>query len=191
MVRRCQGVSSATCVLPLKPHPHRHAIPNPGGEPWRGRAVRERLRCFPGFRDSGFGSSPLDPGTRFRFKLPAWIFFPLAAQICPVRILGENQFQLLCPTPAFDLDFAHPCVDDVPKRLTPDKHVELVSRGEAIRIEFVLVLEYAIGQLASEPNIQPSRLVRHDVNPVGLHAFAKDCTRLESSGADSSGLTEL
>ena len=52
------------------------------------------------------------------------------------------------------------------------------------------MLEYPIRQLAGESNIQPSRLVRHDVNPVGLHAFARDCTRLETSGADSSGLTE-
>jgi hypothetical protein len=69
--------------------------------------------------------------------------------------------------------------------------VKLIASGESIRIKFVLVLEYAPGQFAREPNIQPSRFVRHDVNPIGFHAFARDCTRLESSGADSSGLTEV
>jgi hypothetical protein len=119
----------------------------------------------------GFRSSPLNSWTSFGFKLPAWIFFPLAAQIGPVRIFRENQFQLLCSTPAFYLDLSHPCADGA-KVFTPDKHVELVSRGEAIRVEFVLVLEYTIGQVAGESHIQPTRLVRHDVGPVGLHSPA-------------------
>jgi len=141
-------------------------------------------------QDLGFRSTPLEPDKSIGFKLPARIFFPLAALIGPVRILRQNQLQLLCSTPAFEFDFPHPCADGAPKRFTPDKHVELVSRGEAIRIEFVFVLIYAIRQRAGEPDIQLSRFVRHDVSPVGLHACATDCTRLEISGADSSGLTE-
>src|SRR3954463_85398 len=85
----------------------------------------------------------------------------------------------------------HPCADDVPKRFTPDKHVEFISCCETVGIEFVLVLEYTVRQRAGGSRIQPARLIRHDVNPVGLHAFAPDCTRLESSGADSSASHEL
>jgi hypothetical protein len=139
--------SSSTCY----PESRRRALVS--------RVVRERLRWSVGSRNSGFRTPSLDPGTSIRFKLPAWIFFPLSAQICPVRIFRQNEFQLFCPTPAFDLDLSHSCADDVCEWLTPDQHVELVSRGEAIRIEFVLMLEYAIRQFAGEANIQPSRLV--------------------------------
>jgi hypothetical protein len=45
------------------------------------------------------------------------------------------------------------------------------------------VLEYAIRKVAGESHIQPSRLVRHDVGPVGLHKSRKIVT-LESSRAD-------
>src|SRR6478672_1790002 len=134
--------------------------------------MRDRLRWSLGLPSLGFRSTPLEPDKSIGFKLPAWIFFPLAAQIGPIRILGENEFQLLFPSPAFYLDFPHPCADGAPKRLTPYKHVELVLGGEAIRIQFVLVLKYAPWKLAGEANIQPSRLVGHDVNPVGLHACA-------------------
>jgi hypothetical protein len=104
--------------------------------------------------------------------------------------LRENEFQFLFLPPAFNFDLAHPCADGTRKRFTPDQHVELIPRGEAVRIKFVLVLVYAKGQVAGESRIQPARLVRHDVSPIGLHAFAPDCTRIESSGADSSGLTK-
>jgi hypothetical protein len=47
----------------------------------------------------------LKPRTSFRLVPPARIFLPLQAQVSPVRIFRKNQFQLLFPPPAFDLDF--------------------------------------------------------------------------------------
>jgi hypothetical protein len=40
----------------------------------------------------GFRSTSFEPETSVGFKLPARIFFPLAAQIDPVRIFSENEF---------------------------------------------------------------------------------------------------
>jgi len=55
----------------------------------------------------------------------------------------------------------------------PDQRVELIPSGEAVRIEFVLVLEHTLDQVAGHPDIQSPRLVRHHVNPESLHAFAR------------------
>jgi hypothetical protein len=40
----------------------------------------------------GFRSTSFEPETSVGFKLPARIFFPLAAQIGPVRIFSEDEF---------------------------------------------------------------------------------------------------
>jgi hypothetical protein len=147
--------------------------------------VRDLLRGFSGFRNS-----PLDPETGFRFKLPAWVLLPFQTQISPVRVFRKNQFQLLFPPPAFDLDFPHSGADEARMLFIPDQHVELIPRGEAVRVEFVLVLERALGQVAGEPGIKAARLVRHDVNPEGLHACARIVRHPEDPRSRFLGLTE-
>jgi predicted urease superfamily metal-dependent hydrolase len=68
----------------------------------------------------------------------------------------------------------------------PNEHVIAITRGEAVRIELELVFSDAAAQIAGESGVEPSRFVRHDVNPELFHARVGILPALVRSGADSS-----
>src|SRR5262249_38526031 len=119
-----------------------------------------------------FHASTLESPLGFRNKIPAWVLLPFKTQVSPVRIFGQDQFELLLAAPALDFLFSHLGADYVRVPLIKHQHVERVLCGKAIGKEFLLVLPHSNDNVVSEASVESTRLVRHDVNPVALHGAA-------------------
>ena len=149
-----------------------------------------RHECWAKVRDllrgsSGVASLSPDAPMRVGLQHPSRIVLPILAEVGPVRIVFQNQLQLLLAAPTFYLDLAHSGANRAGMMLIPDQRIELVARSETIGIQLFLMLYHPADDIRGEAGIQPSRLVRHDVNPKAFHA-PEIVSCLKGSGADSS-----
>lgn len=98
---------------------------------------------------------------------------PVLSQVMPMRIHGFDQPNLLAVAPRLDFFFAIDCRVGIDEFLVIDQARQVVSAGEAVD-QFVLVLEYAMWQVAGNARIENvrARAVGHDVDeeaPVLWH----------------------
>jgi len=96
---------------------------------------------------------------------------PLRRQVKPVRVLADNQPNLLRPAPSFKLGLARERPVDVVIRFPVQQTSHLVSGGESI-VVMEFVLENTFVQVAAESDVQRAGQAAHDVHAVAS-AIAK------------------
>jgi len=92
---------------------------------------------------------------------------PTVAEVPPIRVCLLDQPELFCSGPVFNLFFSGACTVNVAERFQVDQRIDPVTEREALDLARSMLLDSSF-DIVGEPDVQGARLVRHDVDIVGL-----------------------